>query len=344
MKNELDIKKIDKNNFINMLKSLPLQIKEIINNEDVINNYTVTMLDFKNILICGMGGSAIGGDMAKSLIEDDICIPIYINRDYHVPKWVDSHTLVILSSYSGNTEETLSCYEECTSRNSFNIIMTSGGELLRLGIKKRIPYALIPAGYMPRAALGYSVSIILRILHSYGIIDEKPINALSECIVPLKQQSDEYSIIDCSKNKAINLASKIFNKFNIIYTSKKMEVLSLRFRAQLAENSKILSTHFIFPEQNHNEIEGFQNLYINNINIIWIDDIDNHKKISKRMDATKKLLANINHIDISFEDTCYFKRQMQLIYFLDWVSFYCAIYNNTNPYSIDLISELKDML
>ena len=159
----------------------------------------------------------------------------------------------------------------------------------------------------------------------------------------LKEQSDEYSP-DNPNNKAINLASQIFDKFNIIYTSQKMEVIALRFRAQLAENAKILSTHFMFPEQNHNEIEAFQNLFLNNMNVIWIDDPDNHKKISKRMDITKKILTSVNHIDILFEDDSYLNRQMKLIYFLDWVSYYCAIYNNTNPSPVNLISKLKSLL
>ena len=86
------------------------------------------------------------------------------------------------------------------------------------------------------------------------------------------------------------------------------------------------------------------NLFLNNINIIWIDDINNHKKISKRMGITKEILTNVNHIDVSFKGGTYLNRQMKLIYFLDWVSYYCAIYNRTNPYHVNLISELKSLL
>ena len=123
-----------------------------------------------------------------------------------------------------------------------------------------------------------------------------------------------------------------------------MEVIGLRFRAQLAENAKILSTHFILPEQNHNEIEAFQNLYLDNINIIWIDDIDNHEKISKRMSLTKEILINVNHINVGFNDPCSITRNFKLINFLDWVSYYSAIYNNTDPYPVDVISKLKALL
>ena len=343
----IDIEQFDKNNFMDMLNSFPGQIDEIVNSKDIVLNYVQPNYKFNNILICGMGGSAIGGDTVKSLISNDMIlgeIPICINRDYSIPGWVDSHTLVIFSSYSGNTEETISCYQECLSRNSLNVIMTSGGQLLDIAIKEKIPYSLIPEGYMPRQALGYSVSILLKIFHQYDIIDFQIITDLSDSVQSLNEQSDKYSIINTDKNKAINLARKIFNKFNVIYTSQRMEVVGLRFRAQLAENAKILSTHFVFPEQNHNEIEAFQNLFLNTINIIWIDDISNHKKISKRMDITKKILTNLNHIDVSFEGDTYLNRQMKLIYFLDWVSYYCAIYNKTDPYPVNLISNLKSSL
>jgi len=197
---------------------------------------------------------------------------------------------------------------------------------------------------MPRQALGYSVSILLKIFHQYNIIDFQIIRDLSDSVQSLQEQSDEYSLINPGKNKAIKLASQIFNKFNIVYTSQKMEFIGLRFRAQLAENAKILSMNFIFPEQNHNEIEAFQNLYLENINVIWIDDIDNHKRISKRMSITKDILNKVNHINIEFDESTRMIRNLKLINFLDWVSYYCAIYNNTNPYPVNLISKLKDML
>ena len=347
MKNKINLEKFDKNNFIGMLKSLPYQVDEIVNNRNIIINYLESKSDFNKILICGMGGSAIGGDFIKSVILNNInhtAPPIYVNRDYDIPNWVDSNTFIILSSYSGNTEEVLSCYNQCKELNSFCFVMTSGGSLLDIAINEGLPYSLIPKGYMPRQALGYSVSILSKVLFKYGMIDDIIIKDLNNSIESIIKQSEEYSVIDSDNNKAINLAHKIFNKFNIIYTSQGMEVIGSRFRAQLAENAKILSSHFIFPEQNHNEIEGFQNLYFDNINIIWINDIENHRQISKRMKITKKLLTNVNHIDISFDDSNYLKRQMKLINFLDWVSYYCAIKNEVDPYPVDVITELKDLL
>ena len=124
-----------------------------------------------------------------------------------------------------------------------------------------------------------------------------------------------------------------------------MEVVGIRFRAQLAENAKMLASHFIFPEQNHNEIEAFSNLYTEQINILWIHDSSNSKKILKRMQVTSSILDDKvgNHI-IEFNRNSFIERELKIIYFLDWVSFYCSILNNTNPYPVDKISKLKSLL
>ncbi len=124
-----------------------------------------------------------------------------------------------------------------------------------------------------------------------------------------------------------------------------MEVVGLRFRAQLAENSKILSSHYIFPEHNHNEIEGFEKLYINNLNIIWIDDISLHPQIKKRFAATAKLLDDkISQETLKFNNDSYYVRIFSLIYFLDWVSYYCAIKNDIDPTPVNIITKLKKTL
>ena len=200
MKNKLNIKEFDNNDYIGMLKSFPYQIDEIISNKDVLINYVHSDCKFNNILICGMGGSAIGGDTVKSIIlnEDwlDDELPIYINRDYSIPGWVNSNTFVILSSYSGNTEEIISCYKKCVVSNASIVVMTSGGELLKLAKDQKLPYALIPGGYMPRQALGYSISIILKILNKYKMIKGDVIEDLASQVSILEKQSNEYSLVE----------------------------------------------------------------------------------------------------------------------------------------------------
>ena len=341
-----NIQSIDKSNFFSVIKEFPLQIEKILNeNKAIIQNKKTNSSNYKNILFCGMGGSAIGGDLLKSMIGNKISIPIIVNRDYILPNWVNNTTLIILSSYSGNTEEIISCYDECIIKEFHPIIIASNGKLLDNAKQKHFQYGKIPKGLMPRAALGYSISILFKIFNELKIIKYTELQKLIASIEPLKLKSKCYSNINDNDNSAIALALKIFNKFNIIYTSSNMEVVGMRFRAQLAENAKILSSHFIFPEQNHNEIEAFKNIHINGINILWIYDSDNHKKVLKRMNITSSIVGDkVENHSIEFKGDNFYERELKIIYFLDWVSFYCAIFNNTDPNPIDNILKLKSLL
>ena len=339
-----NIKGIDKNNFLKELQGFPQQIEYVLNDENILNNI-IENKKYSNILICGMGGSAIGGDLLKSLFQSFITIPIIINRDYLVPSWMNKNTLIILSSYSGNTEEVLSCYNQCLQRKCKPIIISCGGTLLNSAKINKLQFIKVPDGLMPRSALGYSISILTKLLNKLNILSNEAILDLHNSIDFLNVDSKEYSNVDLQNNSAISLALKIYDKFNIIYTSAIMEVVGSRFRAQLAENAKILSSHFTFPEQNHNEIEAFENTNTNNICILWINDSENHNKIKDRMKITSDILKNYvtNHF-IEFNGSSFLIRELRTIYFLDWVSFYCSIIFNTNPYPVEKIKKLKSLL
>ena len=291
-----------------------------------------------------MGGSAIGGDLLNAIVKNSIKIPIIVNRDYVLPNWVSENTLIILSSYSGNTEEVLSCYEEIIDKEFKPIIISSGGELLNNANNNNFLNFCVPKGYMPRFALGYNITILISLLVKLNLLKETILNELYSVVNILKNDSENYSkIID--ENISISLAEKIYNKFNIIYTNTDMEVVGLRFRAQLAENAKILSSHYVLPEQNHNEIEAFEKSDTKKINLIWVNDPSIHKRVQKRINITSKIYKNkIGQDIIEFDGDSYLERIMKLIYFFDWVSFYCSLLNETDPYEIPNIIKLKELL
>ena len=339
-----NIKEIDKNNVFKDLEDFPNQIDYVLNNNTILDQI-VENRNYSNILLCGMGGSAISGDLLKSLFQNSISIPVFINRDYSVPRWMNENTLVILCSYSGNTEEMLSCYKETLKMNCNPIIISSSGTLLENARLDTLQYIKIPTGLMPRFALGYFIAILTKLLNKLKILSDSDVLDLRNAIKYLYNDAKEYTEIDFKKNAAISLSLKIYDKFNIIYTSAVMEVVGLRFRAQLAENPKILSSHFTFPEQNHNEIEAFKNTNINNICILWVNDLDNHIKIKNRMKITASILEELTINEfIDFNAPTFLIRELRTIYFLDWVSFYCAIILNTDPYPIDRIKKLKSLL
>ena len=161
---------IDKDNMFNVIADFSNHIKESF---DIIEKSNINInLKPNNIIICGMGGSAIGGDFVKTILLKKINIPIYVNRDYFLPKWVNENSLVILCSYSGNTEETISCLKEVEKLNIKPFIISSGGLLLNEAKKSNYYYVKLPKGIQPRAAFGYSSSLLLLLLNKIDIVDK----------------------------------------------------------------------------------------------------------------------------------------------------------------------------
>ena len=167
MLNSKDVTLIDSENMFDEIKNFYLQIDKSF---DIINkfNYKIDQ-HFDKIIICGMGGSAIGGDFLASVLKNEIDLPIYINRNYTLPKWVNSLTLIIICSYSGNTEETISCYKETTKNNFMPIIISSGGYLVKEAQKNNFPFIKLISGIQPRAAFGYSSSLLFLLLIKLNI-------------------------------------------------------------------------------------------------------------------------------------------------------------------------------
>ena len=341
--NKDTINSIDKDDMFNVIADL---YKHIEHSFDIIKTSNINCnFNIHNILICGMGGSAIGGDFVKTVLGEKVNLTISVNRQYSIPKWVNQNTLVIICSYSGNTEETISSLIETEKLGVKPVIISSGGKLLETAINKNYSYIKMPKGIQPRAAFGYSASLLLLLLNKIGVVDKSIIDDLYLAIDEIRKMSIIFSEFS-NDNEAMILSSKIFNSYPIIYGTKNTDVVSLRFRCQLAENTKILSSHYIIPEQNHNEIEGFLKNSIDNCILIWIYDKDDDDRNIKRIKVTSKILQK------SCEDQYFYKenggalinRLLKLIYFFDWVSFYGSIYNNINPTPVNKILELKKLM
>ena len=336
------INKYDKDNMIEVIKELYIHIEHSF--DIILESNLNPKNNVENILICGMGGSAIGGDFVRTVLKDDFKIPIFVNRDYELPNWVSQNTLIFICSYSGNTEETISCYNSTVNNNIKPIVISSGGHILEDAKKNNFDFVQLPKGIQPRAAFGYSASLLLLALVKIGIVDKKYSDQLFNSIESIKNNSSKYSSIS-KGNDALELSKIIYNKFPIIYCTLNTEVVAFRLRCQLAENSKILSSHFVLPEQNHNEIEGFSNNDISNFVILWLKDKNDNERTIKRIDITSKLLKNIKYqFDYSEESDSLIERLFNLIYLFDWVSFYCAIHHRTNPTPVNTILELKSLM
>ena len=341
----IDFNKYDKYNMLNIIENFHEQITEsfdIVDTMDSISSSNINVNNIKNIIFCGMGGSSIGSAFVKNLIEDDINIPMFINNDYTLPKWVDENTLVVITSYSGDTEETISNYKKAIKQNASLCIITSGGYLLDQAKINNIPFCLIPLGYPPRTAFGFMSSIIILILNKFNIVKDSLIKDLNEVPKTLVKCRDNYLRKDNSK--ALKLAESLYQKNPIIYSSPLTKSIGYRFKCQLSENSKVLSYYHSLPELNHNDVEGYLNLKnsYDDYSIIWLQDKEDDLRITQNIKRTSNALSFIKSQDfVSFKDVSFLGRQYHMLYFLDIVSFYLSYLYKIDPTPIKIINKIK---
>jgi len=318
---------LDSQNMLKVIKDFPKQCREALNLPRGIS----VSGQIDNIVITGMGGSAIGGDLLKIYLSDSD-IPVHVNRDYKLPRFVNENSLVFAVSYSGNTEETLSSLEDAKSKNAKIIGITSGGKLSDECEK----VITIPSGLQPRAALGYSFFPMLGVLHNTNIIRVKN-DDLNEMMDILKQ-TDKF--IDHGEE----LSKKLQDKIPIIYASEALGAVAFRWKTQINENAKIAACYNVFSEMNHNEIAGYKGMDRKFIAIIIKDKYDNDR-IKKRMDICKALMEmTVDVEEIETQGESLLARMFSTIYLGDFVSYYLALLNRVDPSPVEIIEELKKKL
>ena len=336
---------LDKSDMQGAITAFPDQMRESF---EIMKNWSheKEYSGIQKIMILGMGGSAIGGDVARVIAEHYCSVPIIVNRSYTIPKWVDSMTLILASSYSGNTEETLSAFSQCLERYCPIIVFSTGGILTQHANDLGLDRIAIPKGYQPRAALGFSFTLILLVLERLGFISHKVVEGVKNSIIPLENLCSELSQ---PENSALTIAEEIHTTCPIIYGSEDLTwVAALRLRGQLAENAKMLSFHHHFPEQNHNEIEGWtvNEDIMRRFSIIWLHDVDDHSGTKARMDISSSLLESALECQLTISQSGSFRseRLLKLIHYTDWISFYAALLNDVDPTPVNRIQELKSKI
>ena len=248
-----------------------------------------------NVVITGLGGSAIGGDLIRMLTSGRSPIPVVVNRDYNLPVFVDEKTLVIVSSYSGNTEETLAAYEDAKGKKAKLLAITTGGELKNRAMTDETPIITIPAGLPPRAALGFSFFPLFVVFQELGIGIRKQYD-VDSAIDILKEIRDELKPeVPEKDNLAKALAKKLYGKIPVIYgTSALTDVLAVRWKGQLNENSKHPAFFNAFPELNHNEIMGFEGdkELLKHLEIVILRSPYEINRVKKRIDITTNIIKD----------------------------------------------------
>jgi len=338
----------DHSNFIQFICEFPNQISEapsLIKNLDIKN----LKKDYHQVVLTGMGGSAIAGDLLKSYLQDEFTIPFIINRNYSLPNFVGPKTLVIACSYSGNTEETIDATETALDKKAPVIGLSSGGTLEKLLTEKNLPFIKIPDGYPPRQALGYMFFPLLNLFQYLDLIQPKN-DAIRETIKVLQELRERNAPQTIHNHNLTRLiAQKLYTKVPVVYTaSELLYPVVTRWRNQFNENSKVLAFSNVLPELNHNEIMGWEapREVLEKFNILFLRDQSELSRNKIRLKITKDIFQknNVPIFEIFGEGKGLLARIFSLIYIGDWVSYYLALLYEKDPFKIDSIQFLKDSL
>jgi glucose/mannose-6-phosphate isomerase len=343
------ISKLDAQDMLKLLSGLPGQCREAY---EIGKSSSLPNLGQKinNILFAGVGGSAIGADIVRVYLQNEIKVPIVVCRNYRLSEFVGKDTLLFCSSYSGNTEETLASFEDGLKKGAIIITMGSGGKLKELSLKNGFTHIQIPSGYPPRTAVGYMSVTVIAILNRLGFIENKE-KETAHLYSALSDLRDREIGIDVPMNKNISkkLAEGLYGRYCVVYgTSDSTEAVALRWRSQIAENSKALSSSHVFPEMNHNEIVGweFPEAVLRNLKVIMLRDKNDHPRTQMRIDISKTIIkkSGAEIFELERENPCLLVRLFSLIYIGDFVSFYLSILNNIDPTPVKQVEYLKKEL
>ncbi|MDD2752504.1 MAG: bifunctional phosphoglucose/phosphomannose isomerase [Candidatus Omnitrophica bacterium] len=341
-----NIKKIDKSGMLEVLLNFPQQCQDAFSIGQRIEKLPEKR-DFQKIIFVGVGGSAIGADLVRSYLYFTSNVPITVVREYNLPKFADSQTLIFISSYSGNTEEALNAYSEAKEKGACIVVISSGGKLKERAQADNFSFVGVPAGLPPRYALGFLSIIPLCVLSKLGLTEDieaavfNTVKVLEE--LKTKNLNQQIALKD---NIAKFTAQKLYGKFPVIYSASiNFDVVATRLRSQLNENSKCLALSNWFPESNHNEIMAWQfpKRLIKDTLVIMLKAPALEARVNRRMEITKEVLRaqDVEVMEIFSHGQDLLSRIFSLIYIGDFISFYLAILYGVDPAPTDKIDYLK---
>jgi glucose/mannose-6-phosphate isomerase len=340
-----DIRRQDPSGMYDLLANFPHQVEEAVaigTNTPL----TVPARGIDAVVLCGLGGSAIGGDLLRSYLADEMKVPFLVNRHYTLPAFVGPRTLVVISSYSGNTEETNAAHRIARKRRARLLCISSNGTTEQLARKAKSGFIKIPGGLPPRAALGYSFFPLLIALQRLGVVRNKR-REIRETLALLRTLAQRYAAPE--GNPALDLAAQLKHRVAVLYSGpERFDAVNVRWRGQIAENGKSLAFGHVVPEMNHNELVGWSVLreQMREMQVLLLRDRADHPRVKIRMDISRQILAGYtDHIaEVWSEGHSPLARMFSLIHLGDWVSLYLAVLHQVDPTPVEVITRLKNEL
>jgi glucose/mannose-6-phosphate isomerase len=295
---------------------------------------------FDGVVISGMGGSAICGDVVRGAFEEQLGVPVFVNRSYSLPGFIKGNVLFVAVSYSGNTEETLSSLKEAEARALKIVVISSGGELTEIARRKKYPLLTVPSGIQPRAALPHLLVSLLIALEKLSLL--RSVNKeIDESIKLLPEVG--------KSNSSKELAGKLFGRIPLILAADgPMGIVALRWVTQFNENSKMMAHLSILPEMAHNEIVGIASRKdgARHFAPVILRDSGENPRVAKRIEIIKPLIkANMGEVaEVWSSGNGVLARMLSLILFGDFLSVYLAVLGGVDPTPVEVISRMKKEL
>ncbi len=337
------IEKIDKSNMLRHCMKTADYCQESV--ELVMQTELPKKMTPRLIMILGMGGSGIGGEILRDWFRDDFSIPIEVCSDYILPAYANENTMVFAVSHSGNTEETLTAFVNAVQRRCVVMTITSGGHLLSLSRRLQLPCLVIPKHFPPRVALPYTFFPLPIVLNRMGVVSNV-LEEIEETIRNLRKVSEENSPVNpAEENPAKKLALELEGTIPFVYGFREYGAVAHRLKTQLNENSKVPSSYNVFPELNHNETVGWEaseNL-TKNFSVILIRDRHEPSEVKHRIEMTKMHALKKAHkvLEIYATGKTKLARMFSVLHIGDLVSVYLAILRNVDPTPVATISKIK---
>ncbi|MFC1998118.1 bifunctional phosphoglucose/phosphomannose isomerase [Chloroflexota bacterium] len=339
--------KLDPDGMMQAIRDLPQQLKSAITLGTQFN-LPQRHKQINKVVVLGMGGSAIGGDLIGGLLSGEAPAPVIVSRNYDLPKYVDGQTLVIASSYSGNTEETITAFEQALKTNAKKLVITTGGKLKTLAERNRVPMCVFNYKAQPRAVLGYSLGLMIGILHNLGVINSKS-DEVAEAIKTLDELSAKIdAAMPQANNPAKQLAQKLVDKIVVVYGGGIFAEVAHRWKTQVNENSKAWAFYEAFSELNHNAVVGYEypKELADKVFVVMLRAPSIHPRNLKRYELTAQILDSsgvaYEILDAAAEGLL--SQVISHILFGDWVTYYLAILYGADPSPVRVISGLKNKL
>ena len=339
------IKQADPGDMLGRIKELPQQVRDawkIAQQASIPPAYG----DVRNITVLGMGGSAIGGEFAGALLADELKVPFNVHRDYGVPGYISRDSLVIASSFSGNTEETLSGFAEAKKRGAKLLVITTGGRLADEAKTLGLPLITFSYKAQPRAALGYSLAMVLGVLSKLGFAKDMS-QDVERALTDLAKMEERVHE-GAKTNDAKKLAIELHGKIPVAFGAGVMGVMARRVKDQWNENAKNWGSYDVMSELNHNAVVGFPHPPIarDALVVLLLRSQRDNARHQVRFDVTRELLerAQIPHKTLEFAGSSMLSEILQLVLFTDYVSFYVALLNGADPSPVKSIDYLKERL